>query len=314
MSGTFFYATGAADSNGYIEGPQQKRYRQDNGWQIGRVFRGPTTNEAAFLTTVHPSVQDVDISYEGPVSVVALWYASQTADGDTDKSAITPKDPILTAWSVTANTHILPLLTHPKYSAAEPSDKAPYALGQSAVAVVLEVVNRYKRAVSSLDSDSSARTTTSVALEDYANVLITGDRELGVTYSQFSYPPDTDDYRLERIQFLFRELAVGNDDWEFVQPVLRKVQVLRSSSETKASFTGIQRAYSWERLKQLEPTLDTAVIIGVETLEDLNGEEVWVWQKRPPTVEIASDGKRMLTQEYWGWQAFDTNRYGDIIT
>jgi hypothetical protein len=307
MSAIFFYKSGEADANGYVEGPRQKRYRQDNGWQIGRSFRGPSTNEAAFLTTVSPNVQDVDISYEGPVSVVSIWYADATGNAEGEPATLAPKDPMFTGWSLTGNTVVRSLLTHPDYSTIEPTAFAPYSLGQVAVGDIIKMVKTYKRELEQgVESDALATLDTYVEANISANAIQDPYFE-GVS-------PDTSEQRLARRRWLFKELANGDDEWEFDQPVLRKVSVLRSSSETKASFTNCKRAFTWSALKSAEPTLDVALLIGIETLEAMNGNEVWLWQKRFPTLDIGSDGKRTLTQEYWGWQGFDVVRYGAIIT
>lgn len=303
---TFFYAAGAADSNGYVEGPPQKRYRQDAGWQIGRTFKGPTTAEAAFLTTVSPTVQDVDISYEGPVSVVSVWYASETSAGDSDPGTITAKDPIRTAWSLSGNTHNLPLLTHPDYSAVNPTVSNPYSLGQVAVAEILYILKVYLAAVNASEEQGTVPDVNTYADANILSIAAQDPYFAGVG-------SDTSEYRLARRRWLFKELVLENDEWEFAQPVLRKVELLRSISSTKASFLNTGRAFTWSALKNAEPTLDNALIIGIDTLDTMNGAGTWVWQKRFPSVEIASDGNRTLMQEYWGWQAFDIVRYGPII-
>ncbi len=306
MSGTFFYAAGAADAYGFVEGAEDPRYRQDTGWTRGRTFRGPKENLSGFLTTVHPAVTEITITYEGPVAVVAILYASNSGTNDEDIGSITAKDPILDAWSIGGNIHNLPLLTHPKYSSVEPTIRNPYSLGQMAVGELLYILRIYRKRMADSEEYGGVED-----LETFtnANVLAIPGQD---PYFAGAFG-DTSADRLWRRRWLFKELALERDEWEFAQPVIRKVTVLRSNSATQASFASTGRAYSWPSLKAAEPTLDTALVIGIDTLETMNGDDSWVWQKRFPSVDISSDGKRVLTQEYWGWQAFDEVRYGLIL-
>lgn len=254
----------------------KERWSSSTGtWSSVFEFKGPADQLAAFIAgLINPS--DIDIDRDGDLVTVTVTWPSASSSGD--PTTITQPDPIFDAWSLTGNYHEIPLLNHPDIAG---NGFSISGIGDNLLGQVLAQVKRYKAA---LENDESVP-----GIETYA-LLIT-DATVDQIYVALA-------------RLLFASLVKGDETMEVVQPVLRHVKRVTSASEVQASMTDVGRAHTWEQLKLIEPNLDEAAIIGVDTIEDWNTASDYVWEKRCPTIEIEADGKRQLIQEYWAWEAW----------
>lgn len=261
----------------------EREYNIGQGWTITRFYQGPADLEDAFIATI-PWATRISSRKDGLLVTITASYESKT--GDPNENPNTDKaDPIFEGWTLTCNTLQRPLVELPKIG---------YRMLRGNIAKVLGQVRAWQKKV----DDTTDPTTIDL-----------GTFTSGINLTNGFNPDETTDGRI-----LFEELVMGRNEFEIVQPVLRHVLNVTSTSQVKASVTNVGRAYTWAKLKNVEPTLPGAIIIGIDELETMNGLVQWKWQKRGPTVDIQSDGKRQVTQEYWAWEAFDTWRYGAIIT
>lgn len=249
-------------------------------WVNNYIYHGPSDQTDSFIASV-ALPNRIRVSEDGPVTQVTLTYP---ATGSGANPGDSQPDPLFVGWTCTGNHQQLPLGSLPKIQAM------PYLL----TAKVIALVRKYRNAVDDADDAD-------------------GVQEVPDINSFIDQITDPNPTHQGNARIMFMELYHDRDEFDFVQPVLRKVMSLTAASQVKASFEKCGRAYTWTQLKALEPTLPTAIILGIEELETLNTSNVFHWQKRAPTIEIENTGRRIVSQEYWGWEAFDQWRYGAII-
>ncbi len=288
--GTTFAFRNPSEPYGFHETKEREReYNVGQGWMITRFYEGPSELEDAFIATI-PWATKITTRKDGLLVKVSASYESKTGNPSEDPNT-GAADPIFDGWTLTGNTLQMSLVSMPKIG---------LRMLTSNIAKVFAQVRAWQKKV----DDTTDPTT--LNLDTFRDALV------------LSHPPGVGDPGNSNETFdgriLFEELVLDRNEIEVVQPVLRHVQVVTATSQVKASATNVQRAYTWNALKAAEPTLPSAIIIGVETLEEMNSLLDWKWQKRCPTVDVQADGKRSITQEYWAWEAFDTWRYGSIIT
>lgn len=282
--GTTFAFRNPSEPYGFHETKDREReYNLGQGWTITRFYEGPAELEDAFIATI-PWATKISTRKDGLLIKVSASYESQTGNPGEDPNT-GAADPVFEGWTLTCNILQRPLVEMPKIG---------YRMLRANIAKVLAQVRAWQKKV----DDTTDPTT--IDLTTFVN---------GLNLVNGANANETFDGRI-----LFEELVMGRNEFEVVQPVLRHVLNVTSISQVKASVTNVGRAYYWSALVQAEPSLPTAIIIGVETLETVSVDVDWKWQKRGPTVDISSDGKRTITQEYYAWEAFDTWRYGPIIT
>lgn len=282
--GTTFAFRNPTEPYGFHETKDREReYSIGNGWTITRFYQGPLDQEETFIATI-PWATKISSRKEGLLVTITASYESQSGDPNEDPN-VDKSDPVFEGWTLTCNTLQRPLVEMPKIG---------YRMLRANIARVLSQVRAWQKKV----DDTTDPTT--IDLTTFVN---------GLNLVNGANANETTDGRI-----LFEELVMGRNEFEIVQPVLRHVLNVTSTSQVKASVTNVGKAYTWAALKNSEPTLPSAIIIGIDELETMNGLVQWKWQKRGPTVDISSDGKRTITQEYYAWEAFDTWRYGSIIT
>lgn len=291
MSDAVVWAIKAGEAFGFFQGPEEESEWTSTTGAWSRVvnFAGPLAKLNEFAETLKAyGAQTISCKKDGEViNIRATWPSASTPDGDPQDIDSTAKDPVFTAWTLTGNTQQLPLAQMPNVGGDGVDENT--GIGLALMGQVLAQVRKYKIAA---DSDDS----TVPDIDTYA-LRITGLDPTATAYARL----------------FFAELVKGNDEWEFIQPVIRKVQIVTAASQVQANWANIGRAYTWEALKAAEPDLDGAVIIGVEQLEEINIEVDYVWQKRSPQLDVGHDGKRTITIEYWAWEAFSVWRYRPII-
>lgn len=268
---------------GFYENKERERdFTYGQGWTITRFYTGPETLEQQFLDTLTWATR-INSKKDSGLCYVTASYESQSGDPNVDPGSDVAQT-IFDGWTLTGNTLQMPLTALPKIGLRMLPEN---------IARVYAQVRAWQKKV---DDETDP---TIIDLATFRNALVLTNPNNG---------NETFDGRI-----LFEELVLGRNEVEVVQPVLRHVQVVTALSQVKASATNVGRAYTWGALLEAEPSLPTAIIIGVDSLEDMNALIDWKWQKRCPTVDVQTDGKRQITQEYWGWEAFDTWRYGSII-
>ncbi len=291
--GTKFAFRNPTEPYGFHETKEREReYNIGQGWTITRFYEGPAELEDAFIATI-PWATKISTRKDGLLIKVSASYESQTGNPSEDPNT-GAADPVFEGWTLTCNILQRPLVE---------MQKIGYRMLRKNIAKVLSQVRAWQKKV----DDTTDPTT--IDLTTFVNGLV-------LTHGvNDGYPGDPgNDNETFDGRILFEELVMGRNEFEVVQPVLRHVLTVTSLSQVKASMTNVGRAYYWSALVQAEPSLPTAIIIGVDTLETVSVGIDWKWQKRGPTVDISSDGKRTITQEYYAWEAFDTWRYGSIIT
>jgi len=108
----------------------------------------------------------------------------------------------------------------------------------------------------------------------------------------------------------FVDMLIRHPETSFAisQPVLRKTDLVTSYAKMLADNSYLGRFMNYNRLKVMEPTLDTAALIDAAGLSD------WYWQKQSPEVEEMSAGLYQIVQEYWGYLDYEPFLYGLLLT
>lgn len=254
----------------------KERWTSSTGvWSVVYEFKGPAEKLTEFIATlVNPS--DIDVDRDGDLVTVTVTWPSTSPNGE--PTGIVQPDPIFDAWSLTGNYHEIPLVNHPDIAG---NGFNLDGIGDNLMGQVLAQVKRYKAA---LENDEDVP-----SIETYA---------LQITDAT------VDQIYVALARLLFASLVKGDETMEVVQPVLRHVKRVTAASEVTASMTDVGRAFTWDQLKMVEPNLGAAVIVGIEAMELWSAEVDYVWEKRCPTVDIESDGKLQLVQEYWAWESW----------
>lgn len=299
----FLAASGYPDEFGYIETASDgEDWSPESGWQISKVFVGPRANRDAFIAGKNLGAPaGLNCRYNGDVCTITVRYNTSTNSSDEDVTGLTQKDPFFVGWTLSGNSIQSELAGMQgfgvaDYSVANPTD----SLGPQLHSKILAQIRAWK---SDID--------TAIAQQTYPN------KSNGEPFNIYTYAKaitDTNEHRQGRARYLFLQLVNSNNVYEFTQPILRKVMTLRSTSEVRVGVQYVGRLFTWEALKVHETTLDAAIILAVTELDAASTQYSFKWRKRMPTVEIASDGKRIITQEYWAYEAFDAYTYGPAIT
>ena len=271
------------------------------------TFRGPralqqTFVEAVLAQTVVP--QKIEYTTNGDVVDIVLVYQTEQPDGSA--TVPVPPDPIFEAWTLHGNTGNRPLLEMNRFT---PINGVGFTA--QVIADILSQVRLYKAAVelAAASKNPGEASFLDIRLADYTAGL---DAYLETTFSL--QPADIKEALKADGIALFERLAISDDSFEVIQPVIRRVAVLTKLSQVRASWQNVGRFMTLDALKRFEPTITADVLIGLDALEELNGTAPYYWRKQVPVLEVQSDGKRQLSQEYWGAEGFDTWRYGALIT
>lgn len=301
----FYSASGQADAWGYIETVSEgEDWTPEAGWQITKVWQGPRRNRDAFITGKGlGSPASLSCRYDGDVCTISVRYNTTTNAADQDITGLTQKDPYFVGWTLSGNSIQSEIAASAYGFGADQyvNDADDSTLGPQLHSQILGAIRSWKYDV---DRANSAQT--------YPL------REDGTEFDVYDYAcrivDDGNAHRQARARYLFLKKLNNIDTYEFNQPVLRKVMTLRSTSEVKVGVEYIGRLFTWEALKVHEPTLDSAIIVGITTLDAASTQYSYKWRKRMPTIEVSSDGKRIITQEYWAYELFEPLLYGPAIT
>lgn len=286
--------------------------RSANVWLWVVNYMGPKEKEDAFIAALQADAnppEDIKVDEDGEIVTIQAKYPAQTSD--TNNNGGGSPDPIFAAWTMTANVANVPLIEDPRFLPFKGSDGIERGFTKSVIAAIQSEVLHYKsKKRREVDDKNDGDLTLVVAnLSDFTAEV--------TKYCQAAFANFDQALRaamVEAGEHLFENLATDNDQIEIAQPVIKKVSVLSTASQVKVSWTNVERFYTWEALRREEPTIDTAVVIGVETLSAKSESGNWYWQKRPPIIDVQGDGKRQLTLEWWAVKGFDRWRYGDPIT
>lgn len=107
--------------------------------------------------------------------------------------------------------------------------------------------------------------------------------------------------------WLWDKLRANPDSSEIIEaPVLRKTEVVAAFANVRASNLNCGRVFRYSRLVSTETTIEAAVLVDLTRLK--NDWPFWI--KRRPQVELSSQGRFTITQEYTGLAAYDSIQYG----
>ncbi len=286
--------------------------RSSNVWLWVVNYTGPKEKENDFIIALQSDAsppEDIKIDVDGDISYVQAKYPAQTSD--TNNNGGGSADPIFTAWTMSANVSNSPLIEDPRFLPFEGNDGIERGFTKDIISLIQLQVLHYKskkrREID--DKDAGDPTVIEPSLADYSAGVA---EYCAAAFNNFDTA--TRQAMIISAQALFENLATDNDQIEIAQPVIKKVMVLSTASQVKVSWTNVEKFYTWSALRNEEPSLDAAVVIGVETLSSKSESGSWYWQKRPPIIDVQNDGKRQLTIEWWAVKGFDRWRYGDPIT
>lgn len=301
MSTELYIGSGKADQWGYVEQPARKSWNPEAGWQTIRTWWGPRANEDAFISGKgFVSLAGIEIEYDGDIAKIALTLISVTNNGYDDPSLVTQKDPYFVGWTLSGNSIQAEIAAMNGFGVFPRSASDTTYLGAALHSKILAMQRKWKA-----DIDAA------IAAQTYPNT--TAGTEFNL-YSYMNQITDSDPHRQGRARYLFLQQVNKNDIFETSQPVLRKHMTLRNVSEVKVGMQYVGRMFSWSALRIHESTLDAATILAVDTLDAASTDYSYIWRKRMPVMEISNDGKRIITQEYWAYEAYDYHLYGGIIT
>ncbi len=294
-----------------LNGRARKQWNLSSGvWMWVVNYVGPKEKENEFVAALQADAnppEDIDIDEDGDIVTITAKYPAQTSYTTNNGGGV--QDPIFAAWTMTANVGNSPLIEDPRFMPFHGSDGIDRGFTKSVIASILLQVQHWKAKKRQLADDKNEGDATMPAL-DLAEFSAQVVAYCNAAFANF----EVRDAMSEAGKQLFENLATENDQIEIVQPVLKKVVVLSSATQVKVAWSNVNKFYSWAALRNEEPTIDAAVVIGVETLSDVSTSNSWYWQKRPPIIDVQSDGKRQLTLEWWAVKGFDRWRYGDPIT
>lgn len=107
--------------------------------------------------------------------------------------------------------------------------------------------------------------------------------------------------------WLWNKLRTDPDATEIVEvPTLRKTEVVAAFANVRASHTNCGRVFRYTKLVTVETTLEASVLLSLSQLKT----QFPYWLKRRPQVELSSQGKFTITQEYSGIADYDSIQYG----
>lgn len=105
---------------------------------------------------------------------------------------------------------------------------------------------------------------------------------------------------------LYKRLAAGIETKFETQYVLRKVETVTTATALTVSHSNVGLMHTYAQLIASETTLPGAVLIQPGELDHL------FWLKRAPQNHPTSRGNREITQEYWGFEAYDPWIYDPV--
>jgi len=258
-------------------------YSQQTGWTNVFVNVGPADGLVAFLTTVSPAVTKIEISEEGAMRIVTTTIGGGD-EYNPDGTITVPADPISRVWTLAANSVQKPLVEADfllKYYGTA-------TLLSRAISRVKSQIAKYRAAVAAVAAEGLPGGA-SVLPENYRNELVNTVME----------------------QPLFDRLVVDDDIFETSQFVLQVVEEVSQSSVLTASYANVNRLFTTAALKVAEPTLDSATLIAIDEIDSVPNP--MYWKKQGPTVTSTLGGKVEMTRSYYGYQAYDSWRYGALI-
>ena len=275
-------------------------------------YMGPKAQEDAFIAALQSDAnppEDIKVDEDGEIVSIQAKYPAQTSDSNNGGGGA--PDPIFAAWTMTANVANAPLIEDPRFLPFVQNDGTELGFTKNIISFiqlqVLHYRSKKRRAVE--DKNEGDTTALEPSLELYSESV--------AIYCNAAFANFATDLRAAMVKsakHLFENLATDNDQIEITQPVIKKVVVLSTASQVVVSWTNVEKFYTWEALRREEPSIDAAVVIGVNTLSSKSESGKWYWQKRPPIIDVQSDGKRQLTLEWWAVKGFDRWRYGEPIT
>lgn len=108
-------------------------------------------------------------------------------------------------------------------------------------------------------------------------------------------------------QWMWDKLRSNPDYSEVIEaPTLRKTEVVAAFANVHASNVNCRRVFRYTKLVSTETTIEAAVLLDLSKLKS-----DWpYWLKRRPRVELSSQGRFTITQEYSGLAAYDSVQYG----
>lgn len=107
--------------------------------------------------------------------------------------------------------------------------------------------------------------------------------------------------------WLWNKLRTDPDATEIVEvPTLRKTEVVAAFANVHASHLNCGRVYRYTKLITVETTMEAAVLLQLSEVKT----QFPYWLKRRPQVELSSQGRFTITQEYSGIADYDRIQYG----
>jgi hypothetical protein len=277
------YAT-ASGVAGFELSEIKSTFNTQTGWTNRYVYQGPSDALMAFLATIAIGYTSIDIEEQGPHRTVTLIYGGGLTYDPTG-TVVTPADPISRVWTVAGNT-LQKSLTEADFlrlAYRDPDNPNNYDLTAqrlaAAVTIVKEAIAKYRKAVNES--------------EDIGTVLPSTYRAL----------LNDDGYQRQ----LFDRLVIDDEIFETSQFVIQCVEEVTTASSIRNSYSGVDLLFTTSQLKVMEPTIDAASLISVDSIENEYGPVYW--KKQAPTLSSSFGGKVELSRSYWGYRAYDEWRY-----
>ena len=264
-------------------------FSTQSGWTNTYLYTGPVDGLSAFLSSIATGYTKIEIAEDGPSRNVTLTYGGGESY-DPEGTVTTPADPISRVFTMQGNSVQKPITEADFLQIAyrDPSDPFNSTLNATrlanAVAVVKAAIVMYRKAA------ENAADVGTVIPETYRDMLF------------------DDGYQRQ----LFDRLVIDDDMYETSQFVLSVVEEVTTGTAVRAQYDYVDRLMSTEFMKLTEPTLDSATIIAIDALEASQGPMYWKYQA--PTVTSTLGGKVEVTRAYWAYKAYDSWRYGDLLT
>jgi hypothetical protein len=276
-----------------------------NGWQAEHTYKGPANesdiqaivdavSEGATKLTLDKTVYARtigDTEYAYIITLTATYAATGPTGG-----VRPPSDPeyglFSRTWELTFETRYLNLTATPQAEALATFDPEWPAMIDLVAADYRRVLQEWQEAYLTDEQAAKPDIASYRAVAQYP-VRAGASADLGTLagwmFDRLVADPD----------------AAGMDQ----SPVLSKTEIVSGTAAIRASHANSLRVFSWGTLLNAETSLEGAILLSTA---DLATQSPY-WLKHRPRVEVTSQGKFTISQQYTGLAGYDGIQYGPAL-